>query len=122
MTTTLHDTTGTYLGDSNGKFVDIETTINNNNVTIEGAYSNLGTIYSLSGTFAMPSPSASITYVSIQVDNTGTLQMYSSLVSSLGLQAGNLIEVYAMSIPAGAVNDETFTSDLEPVMDDYIMD
>ena len=113
---TVGATSGTYLNDPTGVFCDVDATITVNSLTIAGTLSEYGTLYPLSGTFAMPAPTTSIQYVSIQVQSGGALNMQSG-TSAPALSGGNLIEVFALTIPANAANDEAFSTDAEPTLD-----
>lgn len=120
MPITIRSTTGTYPGDPTGTYCDEEVTIDEttNTLRIEGTFSYNGTVYPLSQTFNLPAPSStSPTYVSLQVSNTGTLQLLTSTTSMPTLQSGNVLILYSDIVPAGAPNDVDFTSDSEPVLD-----
>ena len=117
---TISSTTGTFMGDPNGVFVDEDVTIDGstNSLSIIGTLSYYGQIMKLSASLAMPAPTTSIQYVSVQTDNTGVITLYSDTTGNCNqLQGSNVIVLYSETIPANAVNDQAFTADSEPVLD-----
>jgi hypothetical protein len=113
----FNETSGTYQGDPNDIWITSNITINDISLTVDGMLSYYGSLLALSNSYTLPSPSASITYISIQTDNNGDLQLYTSITSALTLQTGNIMEIYSDIIPINATTDEVIISDNEPVLD-----
>jgi len=112
---TEQDVSGTFEGDPAHNWVDISATEINSQLTIEGTLSIMGTVLSISGSFAMPGPNANTNWISIQSDGSGNLTMYISIVSANPLVG--VMEVYAEVVPPSAGSDEQFTGESEPVLD-----
>jgi hypothetical protein len=106
---------GTFCGDPNNRWINVVASENNSVLTIEGQFSNFGTVLPLLGTFTMPSPNTNTNYISIQSDASGNLTMYTN-ISSPNVLVG-VIEVYSEIVPPSAGSDEQFSSDSEPSVD-----
>ena len=79
-----NNTSGTFLGDPNGSWIQINTSINGTALVASGMLSYYGTIIPLNVALTLPAPSATnITYISVQTNLSGTLQLYTSTVSAI---------------------------------------
>jgi hypothetical protein len=112
--------TGTYPGDTANSYLAINVSIVGNAMTVRGQYSDpvktSAAVVALSGTMTFPAADVSlITYVSVQITNTGgTVAMYVSTASTLTLQGSNLVEIYRTQIAANATSNENNAGNSEP--------
>lgn len=113
MAVTIRSTTGTYLGDPNGIFLNEETTVDANSITINGAFSYMGQQYPLSSVFVIPFSTTSVTYISVQVDVNGSVNIYEDNAIMPVLQSGNVLVIFNEVIPQNDTPVQ-FTSEIEP--------